>query len=46
MAVTAIYAVVADMVFMAKGNRLIAGDIYIRGEGSRVEFVSGPNNNS
>lgn len=46
MAVTAIDAIIANVVFVAEWNRLVAGHIHIRDKRSGVNLISRPNGSS
>jgi hypothetical protein len=42
MAVAAIDAIVGNVMLVAKGNILVAGDLYPSGERSRIDCIGGP----
>jgi hypothetical protein len=46
MAVATIDAIIADVVFVAEGNRLVTGHIHIRDKRSGVNLISRPNGSS
>jgi len=45
-AVSAVDAVVADVVFMAERNRLVAGHTYVGNERSCVNLISAPDDSA